>query len=147
MRVVYRTKYPLKQILFSLIIVLVILFYIFWGLFHFTIIIAIGIISIYLISITMIPVFILKEDSFVRFYFLKPFNSKYVYLLNDIQKIEVKQNRQGYQAFPTMKVYFKKNEEVKKHLFYFIKGTQKDFDNLVEKAQSKKIDIKLLSGN
>ena len=147
MGVIYSTKYPLKQIIFSLLIVFTILFYIFWGVFHFTVIIAIGIISIYLISITMIPIFILNEDSFSRFYFLKPFNAEYIYKLNDIQKIEIKQNRQGYQAFPTMKVFFKENNKERKHLFHFIKGAQEDFDNLIAEAQNKKIDIRLLSGN
>lgn len=147
MKVIYRTKYPLKQILISMLIVFAILFYILWGLFHFTIIIAIGVMSIFLVSVTMIPVFILDENSFSRFYFLKPFKAKYIYQINNIQKIEVRQNRQGYQAFPTMKVFFEKNGRIENHLFYYIKDSQKDFNNLIEKAQREKINIKILSGN
>lgn len=144
---IYRTKYPSKQVLISIFVILGILSYIFWGVLHFTIIIGIAALSIFLISIVLIPIFVLREDVLVRLYSLRPFNTKFVYGLNNIEKIEVKQNRQGYQAFPTMKIFFTENGKQKNHLFHFIKDTQEDFNQLLEKMKEAGILLEVLSGN
>lgn len=95
----------------------------------------------------MVPVFVLKNDSLSRFYFLRPFNKVRTYPLNNIERIEVKQKRQGYQSFPTMRIFFTENGKRKKHLFYFIKDSQKDFDNFIQEVKDKNINIRLLLGN
>lgn len=144
---IYRTKYPSKEISISFVFILGVLLYIFWGILNYYIITLIGLISLYLISVTMIPIFILKEKSFNRKYFLKPFNSCYKYNLSEIEKIEIRQNRQGYQSFPTMKIFFKQKGKVKKDLFHFIKSSQKDIDKLISESKKKNINIMLLKGN
>lgn len=144
---IYRTKYPLKQIFFASILILVIILYIFWGLLHVAIILGIAALSIFLISSTLTPIFILKDDKLIRSYPSRPFAINYIYPIHSIDKIEVKQNRQGYQAFPTMKIFFLQNSKAKKHLFYFIKDNQKDFDNLFKKMKEQGIDVKFLMGN
>ena len=147
MQEIYRTKFPFKQIFFSSILILIIFLYIFWGLFHLTIIIALVVLSAYLISSTLTPIFILKDEKLVRSYPSRPFATNYIYPIHSINKIEVKQNRKGYQAFPTMKVFFLQNGKEKKHLFYFIMNNKKDIDNLFKELKEQGIDLKFLRGN
>ncbi len=143
----YRTKYPLKKTLYFTLVLSIIYFYIFWGLFHFLVIIGFVILSTYLISITMIPVFVLKNSTLNRVYLFKPFRARYSYEINKLEKVEVRQNRQGYQSFHTMKVFFLQNEKKKNHLLYFIKKDQADFDNLISKMNEKGIKVILVEGN
>src|SRR5690606_5015284 len=140
----YRTKYPLKQVFISTFVILAILLYIFWGLLHFVFILSIGAIGIFLISNILIPIFVLKEKTLIRLYTLRPFSSKYIYQIDDIKKIEIKQNRQGYQAFPSMKIYFLEKGREKKHHFHFTKDTQEDFDRFVKKMKESGINVMLL---
>ncbi len=147
MEEIYRTKYPLKQVILTSILILVILLYIFYGLFHFVIILGVVALNIFLISSMLIPIFILKNGKFIRSYPFRPFAAKYIYQIDNIERIEVKQNRQGYQAFPTMKIFFLQKSKTKKHLFYFIKDNQKNFDDLLGKMKEQGIDIKVLAGN
>ena len=144
---IYRTKYPTKEISISFVFILGVLLYIFWGILSYYIILLIGLISLYLISITMIPIFILKDNSFNRKYFLKPFCSYYKYAISEIEKIEIRQNRQGYQSFPTMKIFYKQKGKIKKDLFHFIKNSQKDIDKLIVESKKKNIKVILLKGN
>ncbi len=146
-REIYHTKYPLKQVLISMFVLLGILTYIFWGVLHFVAIIGIMFLAILLISITLIPIFILREDALVRTYNLRPFNKIYIYQLRDIEKIEIKQDRQGSKAFPTMKIFFTENGKAKNHFFHFIKDTQEDFNRLTQKMRETGITVELLSGN
>ncbi|WP_411032230.1 hypothetical protein [Spongiimicrobium sp. 3-5] len=147
MEEIYRTKYPLKQVFISILVILAILLYIFWGLLHFVFILLIGIVGIFLISNILIPIFVLQEKALIRLYTLRPFSSKYIYQIEDIKKIEIKQERQGYQAFPSMKIFFLEKGRERKHHFHFIKDTQEDFDSFVQKMKENGVDVKLLSGN
>lgn len=147
MQEVYRTKYPLKQVFISTFVIIAILLYIFWGLLHFVFIISIGAIGIFLISNILIPTFVLQEKALIRLYTLRPFSSKYIYQIDDIKKIEIKQDRQGYQAFPSMKIFFSEKSRERKHHFHFIKDTQEDFDRFVQKIKENGIKVELLSGN